>query len=217
MSTIQKGARNVFFQVKRGQMVKDATNSLVLSFTNKAIENVKKRLVSTGMNKDVVNKICHTFDSYFCEWSNGTYHSESLKNKTLFIEEFSMVPNKWMTKIYNAFTEFGNKVFMFGDPNQCKPVEGGSSINYNYLDSEAIHKMCGNVERLEYIESTCRYDKQTHEILDKFLRFGKVSAYFQPIDKYYKNICYLNSKRIRVNTECCDRLIKEKNKRQVNG
>ena len=126
-----------------------------------------------------------------------------------------MVPNKWMTKIYNAFTEFGTKVFMFGDPNQCEPVEGGSSINYNYLDSEAIHKMCSGVERLEYIESTCRYDKRTHEILDKFLRFGKVSAYFQPIDKYYMNICYLNSTRIRVNTECCDRCIKEKNKRQV--
>ena len=136
------------------QMVKDATNPLVLSFTNKAIENVKKRLVSTAMNKDVVNKICHTFDSYFCEWSNSTYHYESLKNKTLFIEEFSMVPNKWMTKIYNAFTEFGNKVFMFGDPNQCEPVEAGSSISYNYLDSEAIHKVCDNVERLEYIESS---------------------------------------------------------------
>ena len=64
-------------------------------------------------------------------------------------------------------------------------------------------------------ESTCRYDKRTHEILDKFLRFGKVSAYFQPIHKYYKNICYLNSTRIGVNTECCDRFIKEKNKRQV--
>ena len=42
-----------------------------------------------------------------------------------------------------------------------------------------------------------------------------MSAYFQPIDKCYKNICYLNSTRIRVNTECCDRFIKEMNKRQV--
>ena len=73
--------------------------------------------------------------------------------------------------------------------------------------------MCGSVEKLEYIESTCRYDKQTHEILSKFLRYGKVSAYFKPIDKYYKNICYLNSTRIKVNTECCDRFVGEKNKR----
>ena len=88
-----------------------------------------------------------------------------------------------------------------------------SSINYNYLDSEVINKTCGSVEKLEYIESTCKYDKQTHEILNKFLRYGKLSAYFKRIDKYYKNICYLNSMRIKVNTECCDRFIKEKNKR----
>ena len=113
---------------------------------------MKKKLVSSGM-KDV-NKICHTFESYFCEWSNSSYHLGSLKNKTFFIEEFSMVPNKWMTKIYNAYSEYGNKVYMFGDPNQCEPVEGGST-NYNYLDSVAIHKMCGNTYTLQNIESTC--------------------------------------------------------------
>ena len=91
----------------------DAKNPLVLPFTNKAIENVKSKLISSGMDKDVVNNICRTFDSYFCEWSDASYHHESLKNKTLFIEEFSMVPNKWMTKIYNAYIEFGNKVYMF--------------------------------------------------------------------------------------------------------
>ena len=122
------------------QMVVEAKNPLVLSFTNKAIENVKSKLISSGMDKDVVNNICRTFDSYFCEWSNASYHPESLKNKTLFIEEFSMVPNKRMTKIYNAYIEFGNKVYMFGDPNQCEPVEGGSAINYNYLESDVTNK-----------------------------------------------------------------------------
>ena len=102
------------------QMVREAENPLVLSFTNKAIENVKNRLVSTGMHKDVANNICRTFDSYFCEWSDISYHPENVKNKTVFIEEFSMVPNKWMTRICNAYIEFGNKVYMFGDPNQCE-------------------------------------------------------------------------------------------------
>ena len=133
-------------------MVKDAINPLVLSFTKKANENVNNKLINTGINMDVANSICFTFDSYFSEWSNGTLHPKSLKNKTLFIEEFSMVPNTWMTKIYNAYVEFGNKVFMFGDPNRCEPVEKGSSINYNYLDSEAIRKMCGSVVKLEYIK-----------------------------------------------------------------
>ena len=137
------------------QMVMEAKNPLVLSFTNKAIENVKSKLIRLGMDKNVVNNICRTFDSYFCEWSDVSYHPESLKNKTLFIEEFSMVPNKWITKIYNAYSEFGNKVYMFGDPNQCEPVESGSVINYNYLESAVINELCGNIEKLEYIEKTC--------------------------------------------------------------
>ena len=47
------------------ELVRDATNPLVLSFTNKAIENVKSRLIQKGVDKDEANKICHTFDSYF--------------------------------------------------------------------------------------------------------------------------------------------------------
>ena len=71
--------------------------------------------------------------------------------------------------------------------------------------------MCPNIKTLQYIEKSCRYDKQTHEVLKKFLKYGKVSTYFQPINnKIYKNICYLNSTRIRVNTECCKRFVKGK-------
>ena len=189
--------------------VKQTENPLVLSFTNKAIENVKSRLIQTGYEKDDANKICHTFDSYFCEWNGRNINS--LKDKTIFIEEFSMVPNKWMTKIYEAYTLFNNTIYMFGDPNQCEPVEAGSQIHYDYLGSKTVHDMCPRIETLQYIEKSCRYDKQTHKMLDKFLKYGKVSAYFNPIDKtLYKNICYLNSTRIRVNTECCDRFVKGK-------
>ena len=121
-----------------------------------------------------------------------------------------MVPNKWMTMIYKAFTMFNNKVYMFGDPNQlCKPVEGGSQINYDCLESKTVLEMCPRVETLQYIEKSCRYDKQTHEMLKTFLKHGKTSTYFQPIDKkLYKNICYLNSTRIKVKTECCNQYTK---------
>ena len=127
------------------KMVQEAKKNLVLTFTNKAVENVKsrlKRLVKSKLPKNVkirsqpeVNddNICYTFDSYFCEWNNGNINN--LKDKTIFIEEFSMVPNKWMTKIYQAYLNFNNKIYIFGDPNQCEPVEGGSQINYDYLES----------------------------------------------------------------------------------
>ena len=51
-------------------------------------------------------------------------------------------------------------------------------------------------------------------MLDKFLKYGKISTYFQQIDnKLYKNICYLNSTRVKANTKCCERFVK--NKRHV--
>ena len=110
---------------------------------------------------------------------------------------------------------FNLTVYMFGDPNQCEPVEGGSHINYNYLESKTVRQMCPKVETLEYIEKSCRYDKQTHNILKTFLKHGKISSYFQPIDqKFYKNICFLNSTRITVNSQCCDEFAKGKNTKQ---
>ena len=100
---------------------------------------------------------------------------------------------------------------MYGDPNQCSPVEGGSQINCDYLESKTVREMCPKFETLQYIEKSCRYDKRTHKILETFLKHGKISAYFQPLyKKLYKNICYLNSTRIKVNTECCDRFTNAK-------
>ncbi len=71
--------------------------------------------------------------------------------------------------------------------------------------------MCPRIETFQYIEKSCRYDKQTHVMLRTFLKHGKISTYFQPIDKkLYKNICYLNSTRIKVNTEFCNQFTKGK-------
>ena len=75
--------------------------------------------------------------------------------------------------------------------------------------------MCPKIETLQYIEKSCRYDKQTHKMLEIFLRTGRISTYFNPIDKYYKNICYLNETRKKINTECCERFIEETDKRFV--
>ena len=66
-----------------------------------------------------------------CEWKGRDLNS--LEDKTIFIEEFSMVQNKWMTLIYKALTMFNNKIFMFEDPNQCEPVESNSQRRYNFL------------------------------------------------------------------------------------
>lgn len=57
-----------------------------------------------------------------------------------------------MTIIYKAFTLFNNKVFTFGDTNQCEPVECGSQIHYDYLNFKIVRQMCPNIVRLNYIE-----------------------------------------------------------------
>ena len=87
-------------------MVSGTENPLVFAVTNKAVENVKEKLRTFGIEKATGSKICFTFDSYFCKWDE--WNLDSLKDKTLFLEEFSMIPNKWMTKLYRAFTMLKN-------------------------------------------------------------------------------------------------------------
>lgn len=161
--------------------MRETENPLVLSFTNKAIENVKARLTNNLYEKRNANKIYFTFDS---EWKGRDL--KSLEDKTIFIEEFSMVQNKWMTLIYKALTMFNNKIFMFEDPNQREPVESNSQRRYNFLESKTVNEMCPKRKNLEYIESGCRYDIKIHEMSDKFLKTGQISTYFSY--KYYKNL-----------------------------
>lgn len=50
-------------------MVLEAENPIVLSFTNKAVENVKNWLTcKEEMSKEDANKTCFTFASFLCEW-----------------------------------------------------------------------------------------------------------------------------------------------------
>ncbi|XP_068677184.1 uncharacterized protein [Montipora foliosa] len=146
------------------KMVIKTDKPLVLSYTNKAVQNVKDRLKKMGGNPNV----CYTFDSYFCEWGGCSTETnlKDLKDKTVFIDEFSMVPNKWITMIYKAFTLYGTKVYMFGDPNQCSPVESGSQISYNYLRSKIeVNKRCCDkfVEDKEYEEVVFKYNDKHEE------------------------------------------------------
>ena len=179
------------------KLASEAPNPIILLFTNKATKNVKSRIGDSLRDK------CYTFDSYF-----NSYHNRDishLADKTIFIEEYSMTLNKWMSKIYQAFTKYHNTVFMFGDTNQCDPVEKGRRIHYNYFDSVAISEMCPRRVQMKYKERCSRYDIKTKEMLTKFVETGKVSAKFADRKPLYKNICYLNSTRQHVTRDCCER------------
>ena len=129
-----------------------AINPIILSFTNKAIANIKSRIGENLRDK------CYTFDSYFCD-----YHGRDishLEGKTIFIEEYSMTPNKWMSTIYQAFTKYHNTIFMFGDTNQCDPVEKGSQILHDFFTSVPISEMFPKWAEMKYKEGCARHDKQ---------------------------------------------------------
>ena len=181
------------------EQVLKCDNALVLCFTNKACSVIREKL---GDKKDIV----HTFDSYLNSFKKDQICK--LKNHTVFVDEYSMVPNNWMTALYNAFVDFGITVHLFGDCNQCAPVD---DYGYDYLKSPAILAMCPTIVKLEYIEKSARYDKKTYETLSVFLKTGRITNTFSKIIECNTNICYYNATRIKVNSECANKFIVGKN------
>ena len=111
---------------------------IILSFTNKAIANVKSVLCDVYNNYELAKK-CYIFDLYFCDHHGRDI--SALEGKTIFVDEYGMTPNKWMTKLYQAFTKYKLTIFMFGDTNQCDPVEP-TDMFYDYFKSVPISEMC---------------------------------------------------------------------------
>ena len=106
---------------------------------------------TVSMPKSEADGICHTFDSYFCEYNNRT--TGDLDVRTKLVQEFSMTPNRWITKLYERWQQYGYTLYMFGDPNQCSLVEfeGGTTIYYYNLDSVSVREICPNVEQVKYV------------------------------------------------------------------
>ena len=178
--------------------VMKCNNPIILSFTNKAIENCKTRLTDNGYTD--VNKIRYTLDSFF-----ATNTIDTLKDKTVYLEEYSMIPGRFMNMIYNAFIKYDITVYMFGDSNQTNPVENNTSVIYDYTKSSAIRQMCPELIQLEYIKGVSRYDDKMNELLTHFLKTDKIKHKFKAInDTIMKHICYLNKTRKQINTMCCD-------------
>ena len=165
------------------------------------------------MSSEVVNKICSTFESYFWDNIRGI---ESLKDKVVFVDEYTMTPNRFMTMLYNPYTKFNITVIMAGDVNQCEPINTVKSRRHNYFNSQSVYEMCPKRIEMKYIEGMARYDIETRNMLGNFLRFKNIKHKFEAIGQYYKNICWLNETRKQVTKDCCDRYIKDKESYEIN-
>ena len=147
-------------------------------------------------------KECYTFDLFFCDQHGRDI--TALAGKTIFVDKYSMTPNKWMTKLYQAFTTYKLTVYMFGVTNQCDPVES-TNMFYDYFTSTPISEMRPRRIQMKYIEENARYDIQTRDLLTEFLKSGKLNHKFESPQDSYHNICYLNKTRRRITQECCNR------------
>ena len=77
-------------------------STIVLAFSNKACDNIRKKEIDE----------VYTFDSYFC------HHEKISDNITkILIDEYSMLPTKWIKILYNLKTQRPNIIIQFyGDP-----------------------------------------------------------------------------------------------------
>ena len=69
---------------------------------------------------------------------------------------------------------------------------------------------------MKYIKGSARYDIETRNMLGNFLTFKNIKHKFQPIGKYFKNICWLNEARRKVTKDCCDRFVENKQSCEIN-
>ena len=74
-------------------MVRESKRPIVLSFTNKACENVRKRLADMGHGSGSKRYMPHIRQLLLRLQRNGC---------DVFVKESSMAPNRWFTKLYKG-------------------------------------------------------------------------------------------------------------------
>ena len=177
-------------------------DSVALALTNMACENLRQRGVPN----------VHTLDSFFGE-------KESFKNKVaktkrfkqVFVDEYSMVSTRLFSLLANIKSALGEDApsfKLFGDTNQCTPIE---DRKYDYNDSSLVKGLCGgNWIGLKYKPNTSRYDEPLHAAIVSFMQTQRLPVLpGVQLGQYYSNITATNNKRREVNAECLARFIAE--------
>ena len=172
------------------EMVEKEDSYVVLCGSNKACVNVNARCGE---------RVAFTFDSYLPPALNDEQKAKKL-DKTVYVDEFSMLDDHWITVIYKAFLKNRNRVYFFGDKNQLTGIEEGNVLPINYIESTAMRQMCPTLEVVPFNPKTGRYTQKLYDILTKFIESGELDHKFSGIaDDLDTNMCYSNAKRRSVN------------------
>ena len=130
---------------------------MVLAFTNKACNVIRKRFSDEGIDTDCISTLSKFLND---ERFNTNKLLDKLVNLDLiWIEEISMVPTKFWILIYKAWLkkkEVGKdiKIILTGDMNQIISIEHNK--RYNTTKSQAIRQICLTFITLKYRQESAR-------------------------------------------------------------
>jgi len=184
-------------------------DDLILSFTNCAVENARERC---GIFKENF----YTFDSFFTEHLTYSQKLDRISNyKRIIVDEYSMVPVKFMSLLNTIKRTQNKKLLFFGDNNQCLSIET-TGIIYDYSKTSTFTNMCdSNMFVCSYKEKFSRYDLRLKNVLDTFIK-DENAAIRLPISlkekkqkNCYVNICRSLNKKWQIIQECTIRYNKE--------
>ena len=146
---------------------------LILSFTNSAVTNTLSRCYPD--QKLYTTNNFHTFDSFFHEHLTFEQKLEhASKYDRILVDEYSMVPSKYMNLLNIIKQKYGTTLYFFGDSNQCLQVEP-SGIIYDYFNTDTFLNMCdGNNFICSYKEEYSRYDMPLKQVLDVIIASNNV-------------------------------------------
>ena len=87
---------------------------------------------------------------------------------------------------------------MFGDFDQCPPVENNS---YDYFNNEVVKEICEySIMKLSYKEESARFDRISYEKALRLINEGKIDHQIKEFDIVCSVfICKTNKKRKEIN------------------
>lgn len=187
-------------------------NILILCFTNVAVQNLRNRL------PDYEN--IYTFDTFYNEnLSTREKINISKKYNMIIIDEYSMVPLKHMTLLYNIKNIIKDiKFYFFGDKNQCLGVNE-YSYSYDFIETKAFKEMIDyNYYECKYKSQYSRYDEKTFKSLNNYLENGLLTDFNDKKnnDKLFINLCKYNKTREKINNNRFKEHSKGKKKYAIN-
>lgn len=163
--------------------------TIMLCVSNRACQNLVEALGN--------DKYIKTFDSQF--WK--TEDSKTIFNniKRVIVDEYSQVPLHWIKKLIQL-KESGCIIQMYGDMNQCSPVQ---DRYVDVMEKKAFRELCdNNIIYKKYIKGQNRANEALNELKEKFIKYQRIPNVLKDkkIDPTIKiGICKTNPKRIEIN------------------